>query len=112
MAEAGVKSVGDLAGHADQFERKVVTIEPGAAVNENIRRMLEEGAYGLTGWEMVWRLSEQGVLGQVDRAVRGTEWILFIAWEPHPMSTKFDFTYLPRCRRLLRPNLGSATVRT
>ena len=111
VAEAGVKSVGDLAGHADQFERKVYTIEPGAAVNENVRRMVEEGAYGLSGWEMV-ESSEQGMLGEVDRAVRDQEWILFIAWEPHPMNTKLDFTYLPGADDYFGPNLGSATVRT
>ena len=94
VAEAGVKSVGDLAAHADQFERKIFTIEPGAAVNENIRRMLDGGAYGLTGWEMVG-LSEQGMLGQVDRAIPGQGWILFIAWEPHPMSTKYDSPTYP-----------------
>ena len=91
---------GRSTAHADQFERKIFTIEPGAAVNENVRRMLDGGAYGLTGWEMVGP-SEQGVLGQVDRAIRGKEWILFIAWEPHPMNTKLDFTYLPGADDLL-----------
>ena len=111
VAEAGVKSVADLAAHADQFESSIYTIEPGAAVNENIRRMLDAGAYGLSGWEMV-ESSEQGMLGQVDRAVRGEEWILFIAWEPHPMNTKYNFTYLPGADDFFGPNLGSATVRT
>jgi glycine betaine/proline transport system substrate-binding protein len=111
VAAAGVKSVTDLAAHADRFDRKIYTIEPGAAVNENVRRMLEEGAYGLSGWEMV-ESSEQGMLGEVDRAVRDEEWILFIAWEPHPMNTKHDFTYLPGADEYFGPNLGSATVRT
>ena len=111
VADAGVKSVADLAGHADQFDRKIYTIEPGSAVNENIRRMLDDGAFGLSGWEMV-ESSEQGMLGQVDRTVHGQEWILFIAWEPHPMNTKFAFTYLPGGDEYFGPNLGSATVRT
>jgi glycine betaine/proline transport system substrate-binding protein len=111
IAGAGVKSVTDLAAHADRFDRKLYTIEPGSAVNENIRRMLDDGAFGLAGWEMV-ESSEQGMLGQVDRAVRAEEWILFIAWEPHPMNTKFDLTYLPGGDAYFGPNLGSATVRT
>ena len=111
VAEAGVKSVTDLAGHGDRFDRKLYTIEPGSAVNENINRMLDDGAFGLAGWEMV-ESSEQGMLGQVDRAVRNQEWLLFIAWEPHPMNTKFDLTYLPGGDEYFGPNLGSATVRT
>ena len=111
VAEAGVKSVTDLAAHADRFDRKIFSIEPGASVNENIRRMLADGAYGLSGWEMV-ESSEQGMLGQVDKAVRDQEWILFIAWEPHPMNTKLDFVYLPGADEYFGPNLGSATVRT
>jgi glycine betaine/proline transport system substrate-binding protein len=111
VAEAGIKSVGDLSGHADRFDRKIYSIEPGSAVNENIRRMLDAGAYGLSGWEMV-ESSEQGMLGQVDRAIRDEEWVLFIAWEPHPMNTKYSFTYLPGADDYFGPNLGSATVRT
>ena len=38
VAEAGVKSVADFAAHADRFDRKLYTIEPGSSVNQNIRR--------------------------------------------------------------------------
>ena len=102
VAEAGIKSVADLAAHADRFDRKIYSIEPGSAVNENIRRMLDAvpTASPAGRW---WNSSEQGMLGQVDRAVRDEEWILFIAWEPHPMNTKYDFTYLPGADDVFRP---------
>ena len=91
-----------MAGHADQFDRKLYTIEPGSAVNENIRRMLDDGALACPAGRW-WNSSEQGMLGEVDRAVRDEEWILFIAWEPHPMNTKLDLTYLPGADDVFRP---------
>lgn len=111
VAEAGVKDVNDLQKHADKFDRKIYGIETGAAVNENVHRMLDAGDYGLGDWELV-ESSEQGMLAQVDRAVRNEDWIVFLAWEPHPMNTKQELTYLPGGDKYFGPNLGSATVRT
>lgn len=111
VAEAGVKSFSDLAAHADKFDKKIYGIESGAAVNQNVLRMLESGDFGLGDWELV-ESSEQGMLSEVTRAVRNRDWIVFEAWEPHPMNTKFELTYLPGGDKYFGPNLGEAHVRT
>ena len=111
VAEAGVKSFNDLAAHADKFDKKIYGIESGAAVNQNVLRMLESGDFGLGDWELV-ESSEQGMLSEVARAVRNQDWIVFEAWEPHPMNTKFELTYLPGGDKYFGPNLGEAHVRT
>jgi glycine betaine/proline transport system substrate-binding protein len=111
VAAAGVHTFADLAKHADQFDDKIYGIEPGAPANQNIQKMLADKAFGLGDWKLV-ESSETGMLTQVERAVRDKKWIVFLAWEPHVMNTKFHLTYLSGGDAYFGPNYGGATVNT
>ncbi len=111
VAEQGVNDFKDLAAHADEFEQTIYGIEPGAPANQNIQKMIDTNDFGLGDWKLV-DSSEQAMLSQVDRAARRDEWIVFLAWEPHPMNTNIDLTYLAGGDAYFGPNFGSATVRT
>ncbi len=111
VAAAGVHSFADLAKHADQFGDRIYGIEPGAPANQNISRMIADKAFGLGNWKLV-ASSETGMLTQVERAVRAHQWIVFLAWEPHLMNTKFHLTYLSGGDAYFGPNYGGATVNT
>lgn len=111
VSDAGVKTFDDLAKHAGQFDKKIYGIEAGSAVNQNVTKMIQSGDFGLKDWELV-ESSEQGMLGEVTRAGRSKHWIVFEAWEPHPMNTKYNLTYLPGGDKYFGPNLGEAYVRT
>jgi len=111
VAEAGVHSVADLAGHADQFGKRIYGIEAGAPANQNIQRMLTAGDDGLKGWKLI-ESSEQGMLGEVERAQRSKQWIAFLAWEPHPMNDRFHITYLEGAEQYFGPDFGSTTINT
>lgn len=111
VAAAGVKDFADLAKHADQFDHKIYGIGPGAPANQNIQKMIDAKDFGLDGWSLV-ESSEQGMLSQVDRATRNKNWIVFLAWEPNPMNTKYPLTYLSGGDAYFGPNYGSATVYT
>jgi glycine betaine/proline transport system substrate-binding protein len=111
VAEAGVKDFADLAKHADQFDHKIYGIEPGAPANQNIQKMIDAKDFGLDGWTLV-ESSEQGMLSQVDRASRQKGWIVFLAWEPNPMNTKYPLAYLSGGDAYFGPNYGGATVYT
>ena len=63
VAAEGVTKVEDLAAHGDKFGDKIYGIEPGAAANENMHKMIDAGAYGLKGWDLV-ESSEQAMLAQ------------------------------------------------
>jgi glycine betaine/proline transport system substrate-binding protein len=56
--------------------------------------------------------SETGMLTQVERAIRDKKFIVFLAWEPHLMNTKFKLVYLDGGDKYLGPNFGGATVNT
>jgi glycine betaine/proline transport system substrate-binding protein len=111
VAEGGVRTVEDLAKHADKFGRKIYGIEPGAPVNQNMQSMIKAGDYGLGGWEVV-ESSEQAMLAQVERAGRQKNWIVFVGWEPHPMNTKYKMAYLSGGEKTFGPNYGSSDVYT
>lgn len=111
VAQAGIHSFADLAAHADQFGHKIYGIEPGAPANQNIQKMLDAKDFGLKGWTLT-ESSEQGMLGQVSRDVARKQWIVFLAWEPHPMNTMFPITYLSGGDTYFGANYGDTTVNT
>lgn len=109
--DAGVKSFADLAKHKGEFDGKIYGIEPGNDGNQIIQDMIDKNAFDLKGWELV-ESSEQGMLSQVDRAVKRKKWIVFLGWEPHPMNRRFKMAYLTGGDDFFGPNFGGATVYT
>jgi glycine betaine/proline transport system substrate-binding protein len=108
---AGIDDFADLAEHAEALDSSIYGIEPGAVANQNMQRMIEANDFGLAGWKVV-ESSEQAMLSQVQRAVDAQEPIVFLAWAPHPMNTKFDLTYLAGGDEYFGPNYGGAQVYT
>ncbi|MBH0238050.1 choline ABC transporter substrate-binding protein [Methylobrevis albus] len=111
VAEAGVKDFNDLAANADKFGSEIYGIEPGAPANSNIQKMIDAGDFGLTGWKVV-ESGEQAMLAQVARAGRSQDFVVFLAWAPHPMNEVFDLTYLSGGDAYFGPNFGGAEVYT
>lgn len=110
-AGLGISSFGDIADHQEALDSEIYGIEPGNDGNRLIQTMIEEDAFGLSGFEVV-ESSEQGMLAQVARAARRDEPVVFLGWEPHPMNARFDMTYLEGGDEYFGPNLGGATVHT
>jgi glycine betaine/proline transport system substrate-binding protein len=111
VAEEGVHTVDDLQKYADKFDHRIYGIESGAPVNQNIQAAIKAGDYGLSGWQLV-ESGEQAMLAQVDRAERRKAWVAFVAWEPHPMNTRFKLTYLSGGEKTFGPNYGASNVFT
>jgi choline ABC transporter permease protein len=93
VADAGVKSFDDLRRFAGRFGHKIYAIEPGNNGNRIISTMIGDNRFELGDWTMM-ESSEQGMLSEVDRAIHKSEWIVFLAWSPHPMNLKYHITYL------------------
>ncbi len=93
VADAGVRSFDDLRRFAARFEHKIYAIEPGNDGNRIIGKMIGGNRFGLGDWTLV-ESSEQGMLSQVDRALHKLDWIVFLAWSPHPMNLKYRIAYL------------------
>lgn len=110
-AAAGVRSFADLQGRAGEFSRKIYGIEAGAPANDNIKRMLADRAYGLEGWQLV-ESSDSGLLAQLGHDLRQRRMVVFLAWEPHIVNTRFPIVYLQGGEAYFGPEGGAATVST
>jgi glycine betaine/proline transport system substrate-binding protein len=111
VAEAGVTDFADLAEHPDEFGQEIFGIESGAPANTNIANMIAANDFGLGDWSVV-ESGEQAMLAQVARAERGEDWIVFLAWAPHPMNVAHDLTYLAGGDAYFGPDFGGAEVFT
>lgn len=110
-AEAGLRSFADIARFKDQLGGRVYGIEAGNDGNLIIENMLKANAFELGSFTMV-ESSEAGMLGEVERAIRREQPIVFLGWAPHPMNTNFDITYLAGGDDWFGPDFGGATVHT
>jgi glycine betaine/proline transport system substrate-binding protein len=111
VAAAGVKNFADLNAHAERFKRRIIGIEPGNNGNRMIGSIIAENRFGLGDWSLV-ESSEQGMLSEVDRAVRRSDWIVFLAWSPHPMNLKYHIDYLAGGDDTFGAGYGGATIYT
>lgn len=111
VAASGVRSFDDLARFGDLFGHHIFGIGAGAPANEAILRMLEAKDYSLGDWELV-ESSEQGMLSQLERVLRRKQWIVILAWEPHPMNLKYPIVYLSGGERYFGPDFGRTTINT
>lgn len=109
--DAGLKSFGDIAKFKSELDGKIYGIEPGNDGNRLILGMINDGKFGLNGFELV-ESSEQGMLAEVSRAVKDKKPIVFLGWEPHPMNSRFEMSYLSGGDDVFGPNFGGATIYT
>jgi glycine betaine/proline transport system substrate-binding protein len=111
LADQGLKDFADIAKFSEALDGKIYGIEPGNDGNKIILDMIAADAFGLGGFELV-ETSEQGMLAQAERAQRQEEGIVFLGWEPHPMNTNLEMTYLTGGDDWFGPDFGGSTVAT
>ncbi len=111
VAAEGVKDFADLGKHADKFGKEIYGIEPGAPANQNIEKIIADPKFRLDGFKLV-ESSEQAMLAQVERKDKAKDWVVFLAWAPHPMNTKLKIEYLTGGDDYFGPNFGGAEVFT
>lgn len=109
--DAGLKDFKDIHEFAAALNNSIYGIEPGNDGNRLVLKMLKQDQFGLGDFKLV-ESSEQGELAQVERAYRGKQPIVFLAWEPHPMNMRFDLKYLGGGDDVFGPNFGGATIYT
>jgi len=109
--EAGVRSFADIAEHKDKFGGRIYGIEKGNDGNMLIIQMIENNAFGLQDFEIL-ETSERLMLAQVKGKIRRGEWIVFLAWKPHPMNETYSIRYLAGGDDYFGPDYGASTVYT
>ena len=93
LYDKGLRDFKDIVKFKKELNGKVYGIEAGNDGNRLILDMMAKNAFNLKGWNLV-ESSEQAMLSQVERAVKGQKAIVFLGWEPHPMNAQFKMKYL------------------
>ncbi|KTT47955.1 glycine/betaine ABC transporter substrate-binding protein [Pseudomonas oryzihabitans] len=110
--DAGVKNFADIARFGDRFDHTLYGIEKGNDGNALVKKMIASNAFGLGDFKLD-ESSEQGMLNQVRmKHLLNNQWIVFLAWEPHPMNLRYKLAYLDGGDDYFGPNQGGATVYT
>ena len=108
---SGLRDFKDIQRFAPALNHSIYGIEPGNDGNRLVLRMLKQNEYGLGEFKLI-ESSEQGMLAQVERAIRDKQPVVFLAWDPHPMNMRFDLKYLTGGDQVFGPNFGGATIYT
>ena len=108
---AGLHDFKDIQHFAPALNHSIYGIEPGNDGNRLVLNMLKQNKFGLGDFKLI-ESSEQGMLAQVERAIRDREPVVFLAWDPHPMNMRFDLKYLTGGDEVFGPNFGGATIYT
>jgi glycine betaine/proline transport system substrate-binding protein len=111
LYDRGLKDFASIKAFAGPLGHKIYGIESGNDGNRLVLGMIRNDTFGLGGFQLV-ESSEQGMLAEVERAVRETRPIVFLGWQPHPMNDRFRMRYLTGGDNVFGPNFGSATVST
>jgi glycine betaine/proline transport system substrate-binding protein len=109
--DAGLHDFADIVKFKDQLGNKIYGIEPGNDGNRVILGLIKQDKFGLGDFDLV-ESSEQGMLAQVERAMRRHQMMVFLGWEPHPMNIKFHIRYLTDSTNSFGPDDGAAVVYT
>ncbi len=85
-----IDSIEELAANKDQFNGKIIGIDPGAGIMKASNAANE--TYGL-GFEIV-QGSEAAMMAAMEKAYDNQEWIAITGWSPHWMFAQYDLKYL------------------
>ena len=109
--EAGIKDFADIKRIGAEINHSIYGIEAGNDGNRHVLNLIEKKQFGLGDFKLV-ESSEQGMLAEVDRAIAEHRPIVFLAWEPHPMNTRYKIKYLTGGDSEFGPNFGGTSVFT
>ncbi len=109
--EAGLHDFADIHKFADALDHAIYGIEPGNDGNRQVLGIIRRNANNLGDFKLI-ESSEQGMLAEVERAVRNHRHIVFLGWEPHPMNTRLAMRYLSGGDDTFGPNFGGAKIYT
>jgi glycine betaine/proline transport system substrate-binding protein len=109
--DAGLHAFSDIARFRDRLGGKIYGIEPGNDGNRVVRGLINANKFALGDFDLV-ESSEQGMLAQLDRAIRQHQMIVFLGWEPHFMNVKYKIRYLDDPTNSFGADNGAASVFT
>ena len=85
-----IDSIDEMNGVSDQFEGKIIGIEPGAGIMAMTDTAIENYSLDYT----LVASSSAGMAAQLSDAYENEEWVVVTGWTPHWKFVRFDLKYL------------------
>jgi len=85
-----IDSIDELNSVADNFDSRIIGIEPGAGITSRTDQAIDE--YGLNFDQIT--SSSAGMTAELDSAITNGDWIVVTGWSPHWMFSRYDLKYL------------------
>jgi len=95
------QSLADLKNKKDEFNGKIISIEPGSGIN-GLTKDHAMPSYGLTDWNLV-ESSTAAMLSELDKAIANKEPIVVTLWRPHWAFEKYNLRYLKDPKNTMNP---------
>ena len=89
--DSSIRTIGDLAGAAERFDRHIEGIDEGAGLMDRAHEAMT--AYGLRDWELASGSGPRMAL-RLNEAIERQQPIVVTAWRPHWKWAAFDLRYL------------------
>jgi glycine betaine/proline transport system substrate-binding protein len=84
-------SIDDLKKYADNFNRRIIGIDPEAGIMKKTREAMRE--YGLYNYELI-KGSEVSMTAELSNAIRKQRWIVVTGWVPHWKFARWKLKFL------------------
>jgi glycine betaine/proline transport system substrate-binding protein len=86
-----IDSIAEMNAHADQFDGKIIGIDPGAGIMGKTEKALTE--YGLDQFKLMEGTGAMMTATLADK-IKNNEWVVVTGWTPHWKFAKWDLKYL------------------
>lgn len=86
-----VTSIDQLNANADEFDGKIIGIDPGAGLMSKTEKAMEE--YGLDNFKLISG-SGATMTAALQDAINNDQWIVVTGWTPHWKFARWDLRYL------------------
>ncbi|MCR4317058.1 MAG: glycine betaine ABC transporter substrate-binding protein [Planctomycetes bacterium] len=84
-------SIEDLRGRAEEFDGRIIGIEPGAGIMKATERVIAN--YGLEGFQLISG-SSATMTKELETRIRYEKPVVVTGWTPHWMFSRFELKYL------------------
>lgn len=86
-----LERIEELADHIDEFDGRIIGIDPEAGLTESTRQAME--LYGLDEFELVTG-SDMTMTSALEIAINEHRWVVVTGWTPHWKFARWDLKYL------------------
>ena len=87
------ETIDDLAGKAEKFDGRVVTIGAGAGIVDISEEVMADENYNLEGYSLAYT-SEAAMMGVIREKMPKQEPFIITGWRPHSMFSQHDLKFL------------------